>query len=131
MCCYFRGKWTISWTLQIEASEKKKKTMSEQGFTEMVQKQREEIKTLQGIKQNYEKSKEKHDSEVEAIKKELKKVDDDIEELREVDEQLKRGIRLDSFEERCKYHCWSTIAKKTDKFQPLLHVFCRPLSIYF
>ena len=108
--CYFRGKCTVSWTLQIEASEKKKKTMSERGFTEMVQKQREEIRSLEGIKQFYEESKKKHDSEVDAIKQELKKVDKDFEELKKVDEQLKRGVRLDSFEERCKCHCWSTIS---------------------
>ena len=94
----------------------------------MVQKQRDEISLLQGIKQTYDESKKKHDSEVEVIKEELKKVDKDIEELKKVDEQLKRGVRLDSFEERCKYHCWCTIAKKTDKFQPLLHVFCTPIK---
>ena len=71
--------------------------MAQQNFAEMVKKRREEIKSLEGIKKRYETSQKDHDRNVEAIKKELKKVDEDIEKLH-VD------FRLDSFEERCKCH---------------------------
>lgn len=83
--------------MQIEENKKKLKKLAQHNFAEMVQRRREEIKQLEGIQKRYETSKKSHDSHVEAIKKELSEVDDAIKGLR-------RGLQLDSFEERCKYH---------------------------